>query len=47
MHFINPKAIIVIIVVCANNEKHFTQGLVLSSVGRKKLFETLLLALHA
>ena len=46
-HFINPTVIIVTIVVCANNEKHFVLGPVLSSVGRKKLCKTLLLALHA
>lgn len=46
MNFVNPKVIIIIIVVCANNKKHFTLGPVLSS-RRKKLYETLLLALRA
>lgn len=31
----NPKVIIVIIIVYANNQKHFTQSLGLSSVVRK------------
>lgn len=47
MNFVNPKVIIIIIVVCANNKKHFTLGPVLSSLRRKKLYETLLLALRA
>ena len=42
-HFINSELVVVTIVVCANNGKYFTLGPVLSSVGKKKLYKTLLL----